>query len=84
MRCCAWALFVLLLASLVCCQSAANRVDLGFFLFHNFPSFTPPPQCEEGTVYEYLEGAESFTTQTVDLVVPLATLGEKFGTADQV
>ena len=37
----AWALFVLLLSTLLCCQP--TELILGFFLFHIFSSFTFPP-----------------------------------------
>ena len=37
-----WALFVLLLATLVCCQPTV--LVLGFFASYNFQFYTPPPQ----------------------------------------
>ena len=44
----AWALFVLLLSTLVCLS--VNRGDFGlffFFLFHNFPILLPPGPTED-------------------------------------
>ena len=39
----AWALFVLLLSTLVCCQPTEL---IWVFLFHKFSNFTPPPQAD--------------------------------------
>ena len=49
----AWALFVLFLSTLVCCQ--LTELMWVFFLFHKFSNFTPPPQDLKTTIFKCFE-----------------------------